>query len=193
MRRPPVLLVDGSGQPFAARVADAALAWLPRLRAGFPTLDDTACVEVLEEAARRIVRRESGGHVLEHLYSYAWTAIRSAAISRTRLGRERVVQLMADRQRPEAGARPRAQAVTAADVEARVLLSQLLDQLTSLERRIFRLKAAGFSTREIALRVSRAPTTVDSVHSRSMVRLRALWTARPGVPAPRLGTDRGRQ
>ncbi|MGE4221990.1 MAG: sigma factor-like helix-turn-helix DNA-binding protein [Vicinamibacterales bacterium] len=100
---------------------------------------------------------------------------------------------MADRQRPEAGARPRAQAVTAADVEARVLLSQLLDQLTSLERRIFRLKAAGFSTREIALRVSRAPTTVDSVHSRSMVRLRALWTARPGVPAPRLGTDRGRQ
>jgi DNA-directed RNA polymerase specialized sigma24 family protein len=38
---------------------------------------------------------------------------------------------------------------------------------------VFLLKLVGYSTREIALRIKRSPTTVDSLHSRSPARLRA--------------------
>lgn len=193
MRRPPLVLVDGAGQPFSDRVANAVVTWIPRLRAGFPGLDDTARIEVLEEAARRVVRRESGGRELAHLHAYAWTAIRSAAISRTRLGRERMVQLVMAPRRGDGIARVEAMASAATHVEARVLLRQLFDHLTILERRIIRLKAAGFSAREIAGRIGRAPATVDSVYSRALTRLRRVWAGPTRAAIRRSGTAEKRR
>lgn len=174
MRRPSVFLVDGSGQPFSPRIEGAVLTWLARLRSGFPALDDTAVVDVLEEAARRVVRREERAGPIEHVHAYAWTAIRSVATSRLRLGRERVAQMTTSRSDKDGGATAILSGRFGPSVEARVLLRQVLQRLTPLERRVFRLKAEGFSTREIAERLGRAPATIDSIHSRSMARLRSL-------------------
>lgn len=178
MRRPPVFLVDGSGQPFSPRVEEAVLTWLARLRSGFPSLDDTAVVDVLEEAARRVVRREDRAGRLEHVHAYAWTAIRSVAASRLRLGRERVTQMTTSRSERDGGPMAILSGRFGTAVEARLFLRQVLQRLTPLERRVFRLKAEGFSTREIAGRLGRAPATIDSGYSRSMARLRSLAIGR---------------
>ena len=184
MSRPSVFLVDGSGQPFSPRVEGAVLTWLSRLRSGFPALDDTAVVDVLEEAARRVVRREERAGPLEHVHAYAWTAIRSVAASRLRLGRERVAQMTTTRSDNDGGPTAMLSGRFGLAVEARVLLRQILHRLTPLERRVFRLKSEGFSTREIAERLGRAPATIDSIHSRSMARLRSLAGERPSERAP---------
>ena len=173
MRRKTVFLVDGSGQPFSPRVEDAVLTWLARLRSGFPALDDIAVVDVLE-AARRIVRREERAGTLEHVHAYAWTAIRSVAASRLRLGRERVTQMTTSRSDRDGGPVAIPSGRFGSAVEARVFLRQVLHRLTPLERQVFRMKAEGFSTREIAERLGRAPATIDSGYSRSMARLRSL-------------------
>lgn len=188
MRNPHVFLVDDTGQTFPPRIESAVTVWLSRLKMTCPTLDETAVVEVLEEAARRLVRREARGGPLEHIHAYAWAAIRSVALSRLRLGRERVVQMTV--QRPQHMPKPtgRGAAGPALDLEARVLLRQVLSQLTSIERRVFTLKVAGFSTREIAAHVGRAPATIDSIHSRAMARLRAL--AQQATPSRSRGEDR---
>jgi DNA-directed RNA polymerase specialized sigma24 family protein len=174
MRKPPVFLVDNTGQTFPPRIEGAVTVWLARLRSTFPTLDETAVVEVLEEAGRRLVRRESTAGPIEHVHAYAWMAIRSVAVSRLRLGRERVAQMTTlrlheGRRQTQAGF-----AVSGFELEARVLLSQVLGRLTAIERRVFTLKMAGFSSREIGERLDRAPATIDSIHSRAMTRLRRL-------------------
>lgn len=179
MRRPRIFLVDDLGQPLPTHVEQAVMHWLPRLRATFPSLEDATLVDVLEAAALRVVRRESRGGRLEHVHAYAWTAIRSVAISHVRLGAERLRSVTTEMTSddPVTG-RVRGPS----SVEARVLVRQLLRQLTPLERRVFWLKLAGYSTREIATKVSRAPTTIDSLHSRSLARLRAAARrgGRPG-------------
>ena len=185
MRRPSVFLVDGSGQPFSPRIENAVLTWFARLRSGFPTLDDTAVVDVLEEAARRVVRREERAGPIEHVHAYAWTAIRSVAASRLRLGRERVAQMTTARSDKDRVSPATLSGRFGPSVEARVLLGQVLRRLTPLERRVFRLKSEGFSTREIAGRLGRAPATIDSIYSRSMAKLRSLAGERPSIPAPR--------
>jgi len=173
MRRPSVFLVDGSGQPFSPRIENAVLTWLSRLRSVFPSLDETAVVEVLEEAARRLVRREASAGPIEHLHAYAWTAIRSVVVSRLRLGRERVVQMTDPRLNLE-GRLVAPPLPAHLDIEANVLLSEAMRRLTPLERRVLRMRLAGFSTREIASRVGRSAATIDSQHSRSMAKLRAI-------------------
>lgn len=172
MARPQMFLVDSSGQPLPTHIERAVMGWLARVRAAFPSLEDATVVDVLEGAALRIVRREAQAGPIEHLRAYAWVAIRSVAISRLRLGAERLRSLTTEAL-PDGATVPFGATVGAAHVETGVLLRQLLRQLSVLERRVFLLKLAGYSTREIALRVKRAPTTVDSLHSRSLARLRA--------------------
>lgn len=174
MSRPFVFLVDGRGQPFSPRIEGAVLTWLSRLRSGFPALDDTAVVEVLEEAARRLVRREATGGPIEHVHAYAWTAIRCVAVSRLRLGRERVAGMTTGHSLEGRRAARAGTAGSSSDVESRVLVRQVLGHLSPTERQVFALKAAGYSTREIAARLNRAPATIDSIQSRAMARLRQL-------------------
>lgn len=186
MASPRVFLVDGSGQPFSLRVEAAVLTWVSRLRLAFPTLDDVAIVEVLEEAARRVVRREASGGALEHIHAYAWAAIRSVAVSRLRLGRERVTQMTVQRPVQVDSLQPAHHRLPVRGAEAAVLLGEVLEHLSPVERQVLRMKAAGFSSAEIAEQVGRAPTTIDSMHSRAMAKLRSLaagtFMSRSGLP-----------
>ena len=79
LRRP--RLLDESGNPFNTRVEGVLSYLVPRCQRQFPALrDDLALTEVLEEAGRRIARREARSGPIEKLHGYAWVTIRSSGI-----------------------------------------------------------------------------------------------------------------
>ena len=90
-------LVDSDGTPIASHIEPCSSASSARLRREFPTLqDDVAVVEVMEEPGRRIARREAEIGPIEKLYGYAWTTVRTVAISRMRRGSLRLIQKTLD-------------------------------------------------------------------------------------------------
>lgn len=155
-------LLDGTGKPFDAHIDDVLVRLLPRLRREFPSLqDDVAFLEVLEEAGRRLVRRERRRGPLEKINGYAWVTIRSVAHSRLRQGPSSMLQRTVGSEAGEAELTRAAAADCAAEqVEQRILLREVLALLTRDEQRVCVWKAMGFSSREIA---SRRGTTVNAV------------------------------
>ena len=74
-------LVDGSGRPFDARVESALSRMLPRLRREFPSIQDEVVLwQILEEAGRRIVHRESNRGPIEKINGYAWVTSEASRI-----------------------------------------------------------------------------------------------------------------
>ena len=171
-------LLDSDGQPFHPRIERVLIQLLPRLRREFPSLqDEVGIAEVMEEAGRRIRHREERGPI-ERLHGYAWVTVRSIAMSRMRLGSAKLDQKTLD---SEAGsARLLAAATsrgTAAEVEQRILLGELLRTLSREERMICLWKKAGFSSQEIALHQHRTVVAIDTIFSRAKQKIRkALMT-----------------
>jgi hypothetical protein len=68
------MLVDDAGDPLSPHVADALVSLVPRFHREFPLIrDHSLLTDFLEEAGRRIVKRERRSGPIEHLHGYAWS------------------------------------------------------------------------------------------------------------------------
>lgn len=173
-------LVDECGAPFEPRVAGVLAQMRVRLVRQFPVCrDELLAVDVLEEAGRRLLRRERRLGPIANLHGYAWVTIRSVITSRLRRGDARIVERSVRARDLDAlvsaqGSTNRA----GVEIERRVLLAQVLAVLTEDERRICAMKAAGYSAGEIAALVGRSAASVDTLYSRAKARARRLTAAR---------------
>jgi RNA polymerase sigma factor (sigma-70 family) len=169
-------LVTEAGRPFSAHVEDALVSLVPKFQRHFPVLrDDLTLVEVLEEAGRRIERREDQGGRIERLHGYAWVTLRSIATSRLRRGDGRMAQRTLTAEEGEAAldATPTREG-TADHIERTILLREVLDTLTPDERLVCIWKKAGFSSQEIANRRGGTAAAVDTMLSRVRQKVRRL-------------------
>ena len=166
-------LLDSDGQPFAPRIERVLIELLPRLRREFPSLqDEVGLAEIMEEAGRRIRHREERGPI-ERLHGYAWVTVRSIVMSRMRLGSAKLDQKTLDSEAGSARllATPTSRG-TAAEIEQRILLGELLRTLSREERMICLWKKAGFSSQEIALHQQRTVMAIDTIFSRAKQKIR---------------------
>jgi RNA polymerase sigma factor (sigma-70 family) len=171
-----ITLVDERGAPIEPRVERVLKQMCGKLRRQFPACrDDLIAADILEEAARRLLRRERRSGPIANLHGYAWVTVRSVMASRLRRGDARLRARTVGTRNIDALLSVRAATRhTAADLERRVLLRQVLAVLTSDERRVCRMKAAGYSTGEIARFVGRSHGSVDTFYSRAKAKARRL-------------------
>lgn len=169
-------LLDSNGQPLAARIEGVLTRLIPRLCRQFPALqDEVALTEVLEEAGRRIVRREKRGGPIEKLHGYAWVTVRSVATSRMRRGSTRLIQKTLESETSQVVlASARAVNGSAEEIERDILLREVLGKLSREERLVCVWKRAGFSSQEIAKHQKRSVAAVDTLFSRAKQKLRRL-------------------
>lgn len=183
MEYPPKFrILDEAGQPLSPHIEQALLALVPKFQRQFPSFrDELSLVEVLEEAGRKIDRREKRSGNIERLHAYAWVALRSVANSRLRRGDGRLAQRTLPSEEGEAAldSTP-ARAGGADEIERRILLQQVLDTLTPEERRVCIWRKAGFSNKEIADRRGGTPHAVDMVLLRVKQKVRRLLGVSPG-------------
>jgi RNA polymerase sigma factor (sigma-70 family) len=148
----------------------------PRLQRQFPALhDDAVLAEVLEEAGRRIVRRETRSGAIEKLHAYAWVTLRSVAASHLRLGATQVMQrtLRSEASQARLASSP-AVIGSVEEIERRILLREVLAHLSREERLICVWKKAGFTTEQIAHFLGRSVTAVDTIFCRAKQKIRRL-------------------
>lgn len=171
-----ITLVDEHGAPFDPRVAGVLAQMRVRLRRQFPACrDELLAVDVLEEAGRRLLRRERQAGPIVNLHGYAWVTIRSVATSKLRRGDARIVGASIRARDLDALVSARGAARhPGVDLERRVLLGQVLAALTSDERRVCAMKAAGYTAGEIAGAVGRSTASVDTLYSRARAKARRL-------------------
>ena len=157
-------LVDEAGQPFGAHIDSALRGLLPRLQRQFPTLKDEAViVEVLEQAGRKIAEHERRSGPIEKLHAYAWVTIRNVATSEMRRGSMRIARAtVAGDDGADVLDSLRANLGTPEQIEAGILVQEVLAQLTAEEQLICVLKRIGYSSREIA---QQQGTTVERVNT----------------------------
>lgn len=169
-------LVDEHGAPLEPRVERVLKQMRPRLRRQFPACrDELVTVDVLEEAGRRLLRRERRSGPIANLHGYAWVTVRSVMTSKLRRGDARLAERTVGSSNLDALPSLRsATRHTMADLERRVLLGQVLAVLTFDERRVCRMKAAGYSTSEIARIVGRSVRAIDTCYSRAKAKARRL-------------------
>jgi RNA polymerase sigma factor (sigma-70 family) len=172
LRRP--RLLDESGNPFNTRVEGVLAYLVPRCQRQFPALrDDLALTEVLEEAGKRIARREARSGPIEKLHGYAWVTIRSVAQSFMRRGSSRLGQktLGLDEARAAVAHVP-ADSNTLEQIERETLFRELFAQLTPDERLVCASKLAGFTSEEIAKHRGGSTGAVDTLFSRARQKFR---------------------
>jgi DNA-directed RNA polymerase specialized sigma24 family protein len=157
-------LVDEAGQPFGAHIDSALRGLLPRLQRQFPTLkDETVIVEILEEAGRKVAAHERRSGPIEKLHAYAWVTVRSVATSEVRRGSMRIARAtLAGDEGADVLGTLRSNQGTPEQIEADILIQEVLAQLTPEEQLICIWKRVGFSSREIA---KEQGTTVERVNT----------------------------
>ena len=176
MRSDRISLVDERGQPLSARVHNVLADLVPRLQRQFPGLNDAcAMTEVLEEVARKIAGREQRGGPLRELHTYAWVIARRTAAARLRASSSVVARatVASDKSGAVLAATP-SRVGTSDQIEAEVLLHEVMARLTVPERVVCRLKLRGWSTKEIAVRQGTSVASVNSLFYRLGQRLRNL-------------------
>jgi RNA polymerase sigma factor (sigma-70 family) len=181
-------LVDEHGIPLEPRVARVLKQMRAKLRRQFPACrDELVTVDVLEEAGRRLLRRERRFGPIANLHGYAWVTIRSVMTSRLRRGESRLAERTIRPRNLDALVSVHGTARhAAADLERRVLAGQVLAALTSAERRVCTMKAEGYSTREIARLVGRSAGSVDTFYSRAKAKARRLVAPARPLPVRRI-------
>jgi DNA-directed RNA polymerase specialized sigma24 family protein len=178
-------LLDERGQPLDGRVERVLVALVPRFQRAYPVFrDDASLVDALEEAGRRIVKREAEAGPIEHLHGYAWVTLRSIGTSRLRRGSGRLAQHTLD---PDVSASAldgvAATFGTVAQIEHQVLLREVFEHLTPDERMICIWKKAGFSSHEIAARRGTTPGAIDTLFARTKQKVRRLLGLSSEAPA----------
>lgn len=167
-------LLDSNGNPLDDHIERVLTGLLPKLRRRFPNLqDEVALTEVMEEAGRRIANREERGGPIDRLHGYAWVTVKSVATSHLRTPAARLIQRTL---KPEASqdhiALASADYGSPEHIERDILMREVFDMLSHEERMVFAWKKAGFSAQEIAARLHRSVTSVDTLFSRAKQRVR---------------------
>jgi RNA polymerase sigma factor (sigma-70 family) len=157
-------LLDEAGRPFGPHVDEVLRSFLSKLARDFPALRDEAeLAEVLEVAGRKIVERERRDGPIEKLHAFAWVAVRNEATSRLRRGSMRIARATVTGEDAEnALSTSHAHVGTPEQIEADILMQELLAQLTPEERLVCAWKRLGFSSKEIA---QQQGTTVERVNT----------------------------
>lgn len=169
-------LLDEDGQPLADHIANALMSLVPRFRKHFPTFwDEQDLTEVLEQAGRKIAKRERYGGPIERLHGYAWVTLRNVATSSVRRGCGRLVQHTLNANESETAlAELPAETGTPDEIEAAILVREVQAHLTANERLVIGWKKAGFSSEEIAQFRHTSIGAVDALFSRAKNKIRAL-------------------
>jgi len=177
----PITLLNDQGQPLSQHLTKVLVGLAPRCRRQFPSLrDDYMLVEILEEAARKIERRQRRVGRIERLHAYAWVTVRSVATSRLRRGDGRLALCTV-----RSGEGETVLIFTpsrdggALDIERRILVRELLTAMRPDERLACIAKAQGFSSQEVALRLGTSADAVDKMLSRLRCRLRRRFCPKP--------------
>lgn len=188
-------LIDSDGRPLAARIERVLASLRPRLRRQFPALqDDVAVTEVLEEAGRRIARREARAGPIEKIHGYAWVTVRSVATSHVRRGSIQLIQKTLESEASQALiASVAAESGSAEQIERNILLHEVLDTLPREEKLVCMWKLAGFSSQEIAQFRGRSVVAVDTLFSRAKQKLRSALGVTDAAGQPRTLTPANAQ
>lgn len=174
-RRISFRILDEYGYPLSPHIEEALLSLTPRFLRHFPRFrDDPSLVDVLEEAGRKISRREQASGPIERLHGYLWVTLRTIAISRLRRGSARLTQRTLPSEEGQAALEATPSILGSADeIERRILLRQVLNTLSPEERLVCAWKRAGFSSHEIARRRGGTAAAIDKMLSRARERVRA--------------------
>lgn len=168
-------LLDDSGKPLSARVQRVLHEIVPRVRNRFPALADESIVaEVLEEAGRRIEDHERVSGPVSNLDAYAWVTVRNVARSKMRRSSMRLVRstLASEESQTVFDTLP-SRLGSPEQIEADILIQELLAQLTPEERLLCARKRLGFSSREIARAQGTSVARVDTLFYRIKRKIRA--------------------
>ena len=170
------MLVDETGHPLSQHVADALVSLVPRFQREFPLIrDQSLLTDFLEEAGRRIVKRETRSGPIEHLHGYAWVALRSVGRSWLRRGSSRLaLNTLTSEESTSALNAMAASHGGPEQIERSILRRQVLALLTREERLVCTRREMGFSSREIATLRGTSVGAVDTLLSRTKARLRKL-------------------
>jgi RNA polymerase sigma factor (sigma-70 family) len=157
-------LVDDTGQPFGPHIDDVLRSLSGRLQREFPQLrDESDVAEVMEQAGRRILDHERRHGAIGSLRAFAWVAMRNEATSRVRRGAMRIARAsIAGEEAENLLTVAHASVGTPEQIEADILMAELLAQLTAEERLVCAWKRLGFSSKEIA---EQQGTTVERVNT----------------------------
>jgi RNA polymerase sigma factor (sigma-70 family) len=168
--------LDGDGNPLDARLQCVLRDLRPRFCRRLPLLDDDVFVtEVFEEAGRRIAAYETEHGRVENLEAFAWTTVMNVARSRFARSSMRVVGATLGGEASEAVLRAlHARDGTREQIEAEILVQQLLARMTPEERKICFLKAWGHSSREIARACGMSEGQVNTLVYRMRLKIRDL-------------------
>jgi DNA-directed RNA polymerase specialized sigma24 family protein len=179
------VLVDDIGNPLSRRLQHVLGAIPLRLRKRFPAFgDDLFVTDVLEEAGRRIVARERASGPVADLDAFAWVTVLNVARSRMRHPSMRLASSMLGSAESQTvlGTLPSTQG-SPEQIEADILVREVLAQLSSEERSLCFLKQEGLSSREIARKWSTSIARVNILFYRVKRKIRhALRVAGAGVP-----------
>jgi DNA-directed RNA polymerase specialized sigma24 family protein len=177
-------LLDDAGHPLSPRLQRVLGDIAPRFRHRFPALSDELLVtEVLEEAGRRIADHERASGPVDNLDAYAWVTVLNGARSRMRHSSMRLVRSTLGSQESQAAfGRLRSTHGAPEQIEADILVQQVLAQLTTEERWLCVRKQWGFSSREIAREQGTSVARVNTLFYRVKRKIRnALRGASTGV------------
>ncbi len=167
------MLLDPQGAPYAERLQQVLRPLVARGRREFPMLQDDAVVlAILEGAAARISAREQRAGPIVRAQGFAWVTVRNLTRSWLRRPDARVfTRTVAGSSGRSLLARAHAEDAVA-HIERAVLVQQVLKRLTPHERLVFRWKAAGYSSAEIARRCRTSAGAIDTLLSRARRRVR---------------------
>src|ERR1700730_13926625 len=177
-----------AGHPLSARLQRVLDDIAPRLRHRFAALGDELFVtDVLEEAGRRIAGQEGTSGLVDNLDAYAWVTALNVARSRIRHSSMRLVRSTLESHASEAvfETLPSARD-TPEQIEAAILVQQVLAPLTAEERWLCDRKQSGLSSREIAREQGTSVARVNMLFYRVKRKIRsALHAAKAGAPVSR--------
>lgn len=181
-------LLDRHGQPLSEPIQRVLRTLVPRFRRHYPTLDDLALTEILEEAGHRLTQRETSDGPIRRLRAYAWKTLRSVAVSRLRRSEMRVERATLRSTSDVAIASLSSDLASPERIERDILVREILALLSPDERFICVWKTAGFSSREIGARLGRSVTAVNVAFWRASRKIRKAsvsWRPRTGAAESR--------
>jgi len=153
------------------------------IRSRFPTLADTESDDIVQDVLVKVLRAAERGTKFENLGSYLWRVCFTTALDmlEERSRENRLVDEF------ESGAPIRAAEAAAVESEAerldaRRLMSRMLEALPANRRRIFKLYLLGMDFKEMAVKLDWTHSKVRHLYYRGLEDLRAMIKNRALIP-----------
>jgi DNA-directed RNA polymerase specialized sigma24 family protein len=182
--------LDAAGHPLSARLQRALGAIAPRVQHRFAAFGDELLVtDILEEAGCRIADQERASGPVDNLDGYAWVTVLNVARSRIRHSSMRLVRsTLASHESDAVFDTLPSRRGSPEEIEAAVLVQQVLAQLTAEERWLCDRKQWGLSSREIAQEQGTSVACVNTLFYRVKRKIRhALHHGSGGARSSRAG------